>query len=189
MSSRSSSNSYSPPVFSGFYNVGWIKSAHGIRGELFLRLHADRADWADETEILSLLPPGQSDLETFTIVEMSKHKDGWILRLEGLTDRNRAETYAKSAVYIDEELLESEPGEQIFLKQILGFSVVDKNGLVLGVIEGFASNGPQDLLRVKPSSGKEALIPLIDAFLVHIDFDKKQVTMDLPPGLLNLEEK
>jgi 16S rRNA processing protein RimM len=153
-------------------------------------LHADRADWADETETLLLLPPGKSELETFAILSMKPHKDGWILELKGVGDRNRAEELAKAAVYIDSGLLvENEPGEQIYLKQILGFEVVDKNGLILGGIVGFGTNGPQDLLRVKPASGKEALIPLIDAFLVHIDFDKKQVTMDLPPGLLNLEEE
>jgi 16S rRNA processing protein RimM len=189
VSSRSSSNSYSPPKFTGFYNVGWIKSAHGIRGELFLRLHAERADWADEAHEIAILPNGKSELQTFSIEKMSAHKDGWILKLEGVRDRNRAEELAKSAVYIDENLLEeNEPGEAIYLKQILDFDVLDPKGVVLGRIRGFASNGPQDLLRVETANGREALVPLIDAFLVHIDFDKKQVTMDLPPGLIDDEE-
>ncbi len=185
---RSMRNSFSPPVFTGYYNVGWIKSAHGIRGELFLRTNADRADWAEDVDTLALLPKGGTSLEEFKIVSMSPHKDGWIVKLLGVTDRNRAEELAKSSVYIDENLLEAEPGKSVYLKQILGFEVVDKNGLVLGRVRGFSSNGPQDLLNLELAGGGEALVPLVDAFLVFIDFDKKQITMDLPPGLINLEE-
>ena len=94
----------------------------------------------------------------------------------------------KSQVYIPEELLEAEPGETIYLHQIEGFELMDKEGKSLGCIVGFASNGPQDLLRVQTSGG-EALVPFVDAFIEGIDFEKNQVIMDLPPGLLALEEE
>ena len=120
---------------------------------------------------------------------MNPHKDGWILKLKGVRDRNHAEALAKSAVYIDETLLEeNREGEQIYLKQILEFEVIDPKGVKLGVIRSFSTNGLQDLLVIETVDGREGLIPLVDAFLVHIDFDKKQVTMDLPPGLLGDEE-
>ncbi len=187
--SRSSSNSsFSPPQFTGLYCVGWVHSAHGIRGEIFVRLNAGVADWADDVETLSLLAKGAKDVVAFKIQKISAHKDGLIVRLEGVVDRNRAEEIAKSLVYIDEDLLESEEGEAIYLKQILGFKLLDPAGLILGEITGFATNGMQDLLRVKTPDGKEALVPLVAAFLQHIDFDKQQVTMDLPPGLFNLED-
>lgn len=120
---------------------------------------------------------------------MKPHKDGMIVTLEGVKDRNRAEELAKSSVYIDRELLQAEEGDRVFLDQLLGFKVMLKDGPEVGVIQGFATNGPQDLLRVVNAGGAEALIPLVDAFLVDIDFDKQQVTMDLPPGLVDLEEE
>lgn len=189
MSSRSSSSSsFSPPPFPGLYCVGWVQSAHGIRGELFVRLNADVADWADDVEAFALLAKGGTDIESFDIQKVTPHKNGLIVKLKGVSDRNRAEEIAKSLVYIDEGLLQSEPGEPVFLKQILGFELIDVAGQVLGKIVGFATNGQQDLLRVQPPNGKEALVPLIDEFLENIDFDKQQVTMDLPPGLFNLED-
>lgn len=112
-----------------------------------------------------------------------------IVVLGGVKDRNRAEELAKSSVYIDKELLHAEEGDRVFLDQIQGFKVCLKSGLEVGVIVGFASNGPQDLLKVAGPSGVEHLVPLVDQFLVDIDFDKQQVTMDLPPGLLDLEEE
>jgi len=182
-----SSSSFSPKIFAGFHCVGWISSAHGIRGELFVRLYAGVADWQEAAEDLFLLPPSGTDLKKFKKIKLQPHKDGLIARLEGVDDRTLAETFTKAGVYVREEILQSPPGEPVFLKQIEGFEVTSPRGEVLGRIVGFASNGPQDLLRVQTASG-EALVPLVDAFLVHIDFDKQQVTMDLPPGLLNLEE-
>lgn len=188
MSSKSSSNSsYSPPQIPGLYCVGWVQSAHGIRGELFIRLKAGQADWRDDVTAFSLLKPGQDKPETFKIEKLSPHKDGLIVSF-GWNDRNLAEEWRKSTVYINEDLLEADEGEQIFLKQLLEFSVLDTSGKVLGVIRGFASNGMQDLLRVYPSSGGEALVPFVEAFIKHIDFDKQQLTMDLPPGLFDLGE-
>lgn len=189
MSSRSSNSTSSPPQFPGYHCVGWIQSAHGIRGELFFRFHAGQADWSDSVETFHLLTRTGSKLEAFEIGKMKPHKDGMIVTLEGVKDRNRAEELAKSSVYIDRELLQAEEGDRVFLDQLLGFKVMLKDGPEVGVIQGFATNGPQDLLRVVNAGGAEALIPLVDAFLVDIDFDKQQVTMDLPPGLVDLEEE
>lgn len=188
VSSRSSSNSsYSPPHFPGLYCVGWVQSAHGIRGELFVRLKAGQADWLEDIKNLSLLKPGQTQPESFEIEKISAHKDGLIVGLKDWRDRNRAEEWRKSSVYIAEDLLQAEEGETIYLKQILGFTVLDLEGKNLGVIRDFASSGFQDLLKVYPSDGGEVLIPFVDAFIKHIDFDKQELTMDLPPGLFDLE--
>lgn len=185
VSSRSSSNT--PLSFQGYHCVGFIKSAHGIRGELFLGLFAGSADW--DSEKLSLCLPGTSELRDFLLTQLKPHKEGAIIRLQGIDDRNAAELLRKSQVYIPEDVLQAEPGDQIFLAEIQDFRLLDKDGAELGVIAGFSSNGPQDLLRVRVSgTDREALVPFVDDFIVDIDFDKEQVRMDLPPGLIHEEE-
>lgn len=191
MSSRSSNNSSitTPPEIPEFFRVGWVQSAHGLKGELYVRLNAGEADWLDVAEEIFLLAPGAraEELKGFEIVQLKPHKEGLIARLKGIDNRNASEAAEKSQVYIPEAYLEAEPGDTIFLNQILGFKVVDQTTGEAGEIIGFSSNGPQDLLRIKRPTGAEALIPLVDEFLVEIDFDNKQVTMDLPPGLIDLE--
>ncbi len=146
------------------------------------------SEWHEGASDLNLLLKGAEALKPFSIQKISPHKDGLIVKFEQIRDRNQAEALAKSGVYVPLELLQAEEGEPVFLKQIEGFEVVESSGQKLGQITGFASNGPQDLLEIALADGKTALVPLVDAFLVHIDFDKQQVTMDLPPGLLNLED-
>lgn len=189
VSSRSSSSSHSiKKAFKGFYSVGWVKSAHGIRGELFVRLAAGQADWLEQVQELALLTPPYENLKIFEIQKVRPHKDGLIVAFKEVPSRNEAEMLVKSQVYIREECLTAEEGESIYLHQIQGFTLVDPQGAILGQITGFGTNGPQDLLRVQTPQG-EALVPFVDAFLLAIDFDKRQVSMDLPQGLLSLEEK
>lgn len=186
-SSRLSSK-FTPPDFKGFHCVGWTQSAHGIRGELYVQLYAKQADWLDDVEDISLLTPGSKTLETWPIEACRPHKDGLILKLKGVDDRNRSEELRKSGVYIDEGLLSSEYGDEIYLKQIEGFTLEDMEGIALGKIVGFATNGVQDLLRIERADGPEVLVPFVQAFLRNIDFDKHRVTMDLPQGLFDLDK-
>lgn len=179
--SRLSSNIPAPVSFEGYHCVGYVKSAHGIRGELFLGLFAGQADW--DTDTLHLLLPGQKTLKEFVVESLSPHKEGLIAAFEGVNSRNDAEALKRSQVYVSEDVLEAEEGDQIFLKQILNFEVADADGARLGEIVGFSSNGLQDLLQVRTSTG-QYLVPFVEDFIVDIDFDKKQVRMDLPPGLL-----
>lgn len=189
VSSRLSNKSFTPKSFPGYHCVGWVKSAHGIRGEIFIQLYASKADWLSSLNNIFLLLPGGSELSAWEVEFRRPHKEGLILKVKGCSDRNKSETMRKSGAYIPESWLQAEPGAAIFLAQILNFAVLDRTGLELGKISGFATNGMQDLLRLQRARGPEALIPFVDAFIVNIDFDKHQVTMDLPPGLLSIEEE
>jgi 16S rRNA processing protein RimM len=186
VSSRSSSNS--DLSFPGFYRVGYVQSAHGIRGELSLRLFAAQADWLGDAEELSLLARGSERLNHFNIIKVRPHKEGLIALLAGISSRNDAEALKGATVFIREELLTADEGEQIYLRQIEGFELVDAENVVLGRIVGFSSNGSQDLLLVeRAGGGATAMVPFVDDFLIDIDHETRRVRMNLPPGLLDIE--
>lgn len=174
------------PTFEGLHSVGWVKSAHGLRGEIYIQLFSKTADWRTHAEQLWLLKAGESEPRAYDIERLSVHKEGLIAKLKDLSDRNQSEAVQKAGVYIDADLLVAEPGQAIFLNEILNFEVFDKEERI-GQIVGFGTNGAQDLLRIACEGGSEALVPLIDAFLVRIDFEKHKIFMDLPPGLVNVE--
>lgn len=180
MSSRSSNKEFPSRHF-----VGWVQSAHGIRGEIFVRLQADQAEWLDDLHSLFLLAPDANELREFEVQFARPHKDGLIVKFREVVDRNTSELLRKHSVYIDSQLLVAEMGEAIYLKQVLGFAVVDRDQRV-GEIVGFSSNGVQDLLRVKTDNG-EVLIPFVDDFIVDLNFETRTVNMSLPEGLLDLD--
>ncbi len=152
-----------------------------------MKLKARQADWLDQVEALALLPPHEAELRLFPFERAKPHKDGLIVKFIGISDRNAADALRKCEVFVAQEALQAEPGEPVFLQQLADFAVVDSADQWLGQVVGFGTNGAQDLLRVKPSNGGEVLIPLVDDWILEIDFDKKVIRMELPPGLLSIE--
>ncbi len=185
VSSKSSNNN------SQLHCVGWVKDAHGLRGDLYVQLFAKSADWLSEATQLYLEKVGSVTgavaPTAFDIEKATPFKDGLKVKLASFVDRTFAEGWRKAKVYILSELLVAHPGDRVFLDQLQDFTVWD-NGVAVGVVRGFGTNGAQDLLRVERVGGGEALVPLVDAYIVRIDFDNLKIMMDLPPGLLTVEE-
>lgn len=187
----SRSSNRQPPPLPGLHWIGWVKSAHGLKGEIYIQLNSKQADWLDSVESLTLWNVGKT--QVLEIERATPFKDGLRVKLKGIEDRNQSEALRKSQVFIEESVLVAEPGENLFLNQILNFDLVNPTLEKLGQIVGFGTNGVQDLLRIRPAGidssdvAEERLVPFVDQFIVRIDLENRQVIMDLPEGLLDLE--
>lgn len=190
-----------------FVRVGKVKDAHGIRGELFIVLFAGEAAWLNQLKSIRLVndpdaaaprvnphqkltpakpaKPQPKGPLTFAVKSARLHKNGLIVKSADIRDRNQAEEMRGMLLEVPEAFLISKPGEELFLREVLGFSVVDLNreGMKIGNVTGFSSNGAQDLLIVDASTGK-AEIPFVTDFVEKIDYSAKELRMKLPAGLL-----
>jgi 16S rRNA processing protein RimM len=173
VSSRSSSDS--PLVC-----VGKIKAPRGLQGELHAIFFSPPRDWINKVDSF-WVGPDEDDVQKISILKCSEYSGGYHLRLAGIADRSAAEEAVGLKLYLPEELFVSEAGEVIFLREILGFVLMDREEPV-GEIVGFSSNGPQDLLVVSHKNRKVE-IPFVDAFIIDINFQEKKVLMELPVGL------
>jgi 16S rRNA processing protein RimM len=166
--------------------VGRVKDAHGIKGELFIVLFAGEAAWLNKLKEIRLMKPdapaGQNP-EIFPVKAAKIHKNGFIAKTDLIKDRNRAEELKGFVLEIPESMLVSKKGESLYLREVLGFKVFTKAKGEVGTIEAFSTNTAQDLLVVKTSWGTFE-IPFVKDFVENIDFEKKEVHLDLPEGLL-----
>ena len=174
-----------PEVEAKYVKVGKVKDAHGIKGELFIVLFAGEAFWLSKLKSLRLVPAEDKTGEVlnFDIKSARLHKNGLIVKTLTIKDRNEAESYKTRLLEVPEEFLVSEKGEEIFLREIEGFQVITKAQGKIGPIVGFGSNGEQDLLIVKTAKG-EFEIPFVEPFVDEIDYEAKEIHLDLPVGLL-----
>ncbi len=167
--------------------VGKVKEAHGLRGDLYLLVFSKEAPWANQLKDLQLRNPSGETNFNFKILTKKNYKDGLLVRLESIDDRTKAEGLKGYQFLIPENLLVSNAGEDIFLSEILGFDVFLKDQMV-GIIQGFSSNGPQDLLVIR---NEEHIfeVPFVKDFILKLDFENKKIVMDFPDGLMNLSEE
>ncbi len=164
--------------------VGYVSSAHNLKGEVFVRLFAGRADWLKSLDQLVFVKSG---LEMAVPVRQARaHKDGLIVATDRISDRTQAESMVGHQVFIPEQWLVADSHETPYLHELLNFEVIDEQLGPIGPIESFSTNGAQDLFVVH-RGGREILIPFVKAFVQKLDFSNKTVHMSLPSGLIDLQ--
>ena len=175
-----------------FVSIGKIHSAQGIRGELFVHIFSGEAEWMDQwhdlhwSEKVDTVPKAFSKITSKRVHEKQK-KWGFALRLDEVKDRNDAEAWVGRKVYVPESFLVSEEGEEIYLREVLGFRVMDETRGDVGEVVGFSGSAWQDLLVIKNQDG-EFEVPFVEPILIETKKDEKILVMDIPQGLVAGEE-
>lgn len=172
-------------------HIGKVKSARGLKGEIFITLFSNDNSWCDRIQTVWLADSSGSHFEKFDVKVIKPYKEGLSTYLVGVTDRNQSEALCGKIVYLPSDYFKSEDHEPPFLVQIENFIICDeKTNREIGQIHRFSSNGVQDLLVVQLQNSKEEVeIPFVDSFVNHIDYDHKKIMMTLPEGLLEINSK
>lgn len=167
--------------------VGKVREAHGLKGDLYVLIFSGEIAWAKRMKSFGLKAKDSDEIQTFEVERTKPFKKGLIVKAAGVVDRTAAEALEHMEFYIDDALMVSKPGETIYLSEIQNFKIKNPEQQVLGQIVGFSSNGAQDLLVVETTTGKKAEVPFVDEFIKKIDFKHQTLVMDLPEGILDLE--
>jgi 16S rRNA processing protein RimM len=184
-SSKKNNVSDSAPAVPSTRKVGKVTGVHGLKGELYVYVFSKDVSWIDDLKEI-VLEDVKGVRKIFPVESLRPFKEGFLVFVKGITDRTAAEGLRGLLVYVDADLFTTDEGDESFyLVEIENFKVFDKE-IPLGVIEAFSSNTVQDLLVVRMENGVVE-IPLVEDFLVDIDFDKKEVHMDLPAGLIEVQ--
>jgi len=166
--------------------VGKVKEAHGLKGEIYVLIFSGDISWLKKLRNFELRKQGSESGATYEVEKVRPFKLGFILKSARIDDRNQSESVKGQDFLIPADLLVSKKGETIFLNEILDFIVKTPEQKNIGVVKAFSSNGAQDLLVVETENG-EVEIPFVEAFIKKIDFKHQSIVMDLPEGLLDLE--
>jgi 16S rRNA processing protein RimM len=168
------------------FNLGHIAKSKGFKGELSLFLDVDEPEnYQDLDRILVDL---NGVLTPFFIDVFRLKNDGYAdIKLEGVETKDDSVRLSGKQVYLPLTDLPPLPGEEYYLHDLEGMEVIDENhgnlGNVLKVLD--YSNNP--LLEVNDGKA-EVLIPINDLFVKKVDKSKKQIFVDLPEGLVDVNK-
>ena len=107
-----------------------------------------------------------------------------IATLSGIEDRTQAEKYRSADILIEREDALPLGEDEYYICDILGFTVTNDDGTVLGTLEDVLTSCANDVYVVKRDNGKELLIPSTKECVLSIDLNSKNIVVHLLKGMI-----
>jgi 16S rRNA processing protein RimM len=161
--------------------IGRVSKAHGILGELRVTCHWDGSEALSRARQIWL---SLSDRRVAYTVERARAVPrAYLIKLQGVDDRNAAEALHGAPVSIDRSMLPPlEPGEY-YLIDLVGARVIGPDG-ELGEVTSVTSHPTVDVVVIKLGSGKTAEQALSAPWLDHVDVAARQIVLSSLDGLM-----
>jgi 16S rRNA processing protein RimM len=134
-----------------------IAGAHGIAGEVRLKLFTDSLD--------SLRRHDRFDAggQLLSLRSVRDGPHGAIARFAEVTDRTAAERLRGLLLTVPRASLPPLPEDEIYWHDLIGLAVVSPEGAPLGRVTDVMNHGASDILEVERTDGRRVLVPLIEA--------------------------
>ena len=161
--------------------IGKILGAHGIRGTIRVRFFAaGERDYPPESRLRLRNVDGNE--QQVTLKWIRPHKQGYLVSLQGVENRDDAERLKGAEVIVGRsELPEPNTGTYYWV-DLMGIEVVTTTGERLGHIASILTTGSNDVYVVR-SSEKETLVPALATVVQTVDMDRGLMRVELPEGL------
>ena len=156
--------------------MGQISGAHGILG--WVKIHSD----TEPREAIFEYQPWLlgTDLKTVKLVDGRRQGKYLVAKLEGVSDRETAESLQGQVIAIYRNQLPKLPRSQYYWADLIGLSVRNQEGVELGMIREILATGANDVLVVQ--GDKERLIPFVARqFVVDVDLETRWITVNWDP--------
>lgn len=167
------------PAQPTYVALGHIIGVHGVHG--WVKIHSDcrpREGIFDYPVFYLHKRQSSSPTQTLTLLEGRAQGKGLIAHFDGIDDRDSAIALKGLTVSVlRSELPELSSGEY-YWTDLFGLTVVNREGLTLGVVSDIFATGANDVLEVK-SARQTHLIPLIsEHYVERVDLDARRVYVD-----------
>ena len=159
--------------------VGYVRAAHGLNGEVVVKTYDPASDVFDEVERLwaRTRQAGEKELNIEAVREAPK--GDLLVSFEGIDSRDQAQELVGAALSVFREDLSAPSSGEFFQGDLVGLSAVDSDGNVLGTVEEIWNSGPVPNLVIRGKSG-ELMVPFADDFVKDVNTTTRTVII-VPP--------
>ncbi|MEJ6393659.1 ribosome maturation factor RimM [Gymnodinialimonas sp. 2305UL16-5] len=160
--------------------VGAIAGAFGVRGEVRLKSFC-----ADPTDIARYGPlADEAGGQSFDLTLTRPVKSGYAARIKGVTSKDQADALRGTRLYAPRTALPNLPDDEFYHADLIGLTVVDTGGAIMGKVAAVLNHGAGDLLEIRGKGlGSGVLVPFTQAAVPTIDLTAKRLILDPPDGL------
>jgi len=172
--------------------VGRIADAWGVKGWIKVQpyaaepqaLLAAREWFLQPPEGDGAVRPGARVAKLPSRLQISssrRHGDGVVASAEEVPDRNAAEALRGARIFVSRSTFpRADSSDEFYWVDLIGLSVVNRQGESLGQVSGLVDTGPHSVLRVVSADAEpvERLIPFVAAYVDDVSLPERRITVD-----------
>jgi 16S rRNA processing protein RimM len=161
--------------------VGFLRRAHGVRGEIIMDLHTDFPERLQSGRKLFV----GEEHKAMTVSNARSHAKGMLIKFEGIETPEHAGQFRNQWVYVKATDVPSLPDGMLYQHELFGFKVVDESGNALGELVEIIETGANDVYVVRNETGKDILLPVIPSVILETDPSRRLMRVHLLEGLID----
>jgi len=117
------------------------------------------------------------------VISARDQGDAVVATTNEITDRDAAQALTGARIFVSRASFPTPASDEFYWVDLIGLSVVNREGLSLGIVEGLIETGPHCVLKVQAAdrAGTEAderLIPFVDAYVDRVDLGGRTIHVD-----------
>ncbi|MCD6192884.1 MAG: 16S rRNA processing protein RimM [Candidatus Aminicenantes bacterium] len=129
------------------------------------------------------------EFRKFWVEHLLPRGDSYLLKLKGINTIAEAGSLKGRSVFLPEEALRFLAEDEYFVYQLVGCLVITQQGQTVGQVKDIWFIPGNELLIVASGKpGKEILIPFHQNICRKVDLKAKEIIIDPPEGLLEIDE-
>ena len=164
--------------------IGKILRSQGKEGRLKVRLHET---WLPGMALTEVYLGRTGGFEEYEVESFELDRNSYFLKLKGISTLAQADGLAGLDVFIPEASFQPLDNGCYYDFQVIGCRVVTGDGTEVGTVRGILPAGGSNLLVVARGE-KEYYIPFTEPICRRVDPEKREIVIDPPAGLLELNE-
>lgn len=161
------------------YKIGKLGKTHGIKGEISMQVDDDVFDRVDADylvlELDGIMVPFFMEEYRFKTDETA------LVKFEGIDTQERARELTGTEVFFPRNLAEANDDGELSYAQLVGYTVINSStGKPVGTIAFVDEQTINIMFELEDGT----LLPASEELIADIDTKKKEITLDIPEGLL-----
>jgi 16S rRNA processing protein RimM len=166
--------------------VGRIADAWGIKGWFKVLPYSASPEALFSSKRWFLLP-SERGAKTFdgtallAVKEAKEHSDSVVACAHEVLDRSAAEALRGARIFVARSSFPTAGTDEYYWVDLIGLSVVNREGVSLGAVRELLSTGPQTVLvldYMEEGKLQERLIPFVSAYVDNVDLAARRILVD-----------
>ncbi|RDC60173.1 Ribosome maturation factor RimM [Alteripontixanthobacter maritimus] len=163
----------------GGITLAAVKGAHGITGEVRLKLFGEGLDELRSHKVLT----AHTDGSTLTVKKLRDDgKGGAIARFDEIGDRTAAERLRGNRLSVPRETLPPLAEGEFYHRDLIGLAVVSDAGDPVGTVCALDNFGATDIVEIEKPDGKKFMVPLTNTAVPEWNDKRLIVSADFIEG-------